>query len=108
MEHIDKICAMRASTQESSVRFSCVHGEELDMEASSRHKLLLRGANSQKDGGQCSKGFVKTEANAGQHDPPSEADTTRNIDARQLKFNYVLVMVLIFLIPPLAAFMLFQ
>ena len=27
---------------------SCVHGEELDMEASSRHKLLLRGANSQK------------------------------------------------------------
>ncbi|KAG6396133.1 hypothetical protein SASPL_142274 [Salvia splendens] len=50
----------------------------------------------------------KTDANAGQDNPPSEVDTTRNIDARQLKFNNVLVIVLIFLIPPLTAFMLSQ
>lgn len=50
----------------------------------------------------------KTDANAGQDNPPSEVDTTRNIDARQLKFNNVLVIVLIILIPPLAAFMLSQ
>ncbi|KAL1538828.1 WPP domain-interacting tail-anchored protein 1 isoform X2 [Salvia divinorum] len=49
-----------------------------------------------------------TDANAGQDDPSSEADTIRNIDGRQLKFNYILVIVLIFLIPPLAAFMLSQ
>ncbi|XP_047963124.1 WPP domain-interacting tail-anchored protein 1 isoform X2 [Salvia hispanica] len=50
----------------------------------------------------------KTNASAGQDDPPSEVDTTRNIDARQLKFNCVLVIVLILLIPPLTAFMLSQ
>ncbi|KAL1538822.1 WPP domain-interacting tail-anchored protein 1-like [Salvia divinorum] len=41
-----------------------------------------------------------TDANAGQDDPSSEVDTIRNIDGRQLKFNYILVIVLIFLIPP--------
>ncbi|KAH6774634.1 hypothetical protein C2S51_013038 [Perilla frutescens var. frutescens] len=47
----------------------------------------------------------ETGTNTVQDDPSSELDTVRNIDARQLKFKFVFMIVLILAIPALASFM---
>lgn len=42
----------------------------------------------------------------GHDDPSSELDAVRNIDARQLKSNYVFLIVMLLAIPALASFLL--
>ncbi|XP_057769786.1 WPP domain-interacting tail-anchored protein 2-like isoform X2 [Salvia miltiorrhiza] len=76
-------------------------GKESNEEKQGSSATSYEAGNAQSDS-------PKTGTNTGQDDPSSELDTVRNIDARQLKLKYVLVIVLIFVIPPLAAFLLSQ